>query len=136
MLQKIMPMVRRFRASGGHERRHAERIELMSPFIVAATFDDVHRHVCIARNIGIGGALLEFQTESELSDVAQGFRCVLNDMMPDGYRTMTDVRCSVEWQYRKFVGVAFSSPFFRDHDDLMGWLKRVRVSYRLVEDDE
>ncbi len=133
MLQGIMSGRISSRSSKAQDRRDAHRIELMSPFIVSATFDSAHSHLCLARNVGVGGLLLEFQTESELSGVSDGFRCVLTDMMPEGYHTMQDVHCSVEWLYRKFVGVAFSRPFFMNHDALLEWMKSVRMSYRLVE---
>lgn len=136
MLQKILPLVRKLRTGGVHERRHADRIELMSPLIAAVAFDDMRKHVCVVRNVGPGGALLEFQTESELSGLGNGMRCAITDMMPEAYSTICNVNCLVEWMYHKFVGVAFAAPFFENHDAIIAWLKRIKMSYRFVEDDQ
>lgn len=136
MLHRILPLVKKLRKGGTRERRHADRIELMSPLIVAVVFGDMRQHVCVVRNVGPGGALLEFQTESELSGIGNGVRCAITDMMPDGYKTIYDVHCFVEWMYHKFVGVAFAAPFFDDHESIVAWLKRIKMSYRFVEENQ
>lgn len=112
------------------ERRNSDRIELMSPFICSISFGDGEGIIGVVRNIGVGGILVEFQTELGLSEIAEGCPCVLTDMMPESFHALHDIPGRVEWVYRKFVGIALEPALFSDLPSVFAFLKRLRISYR------
>ncbi|NHZ45993.1 hypothetical protein [Nitratidesulfovibrio liaohensis] len=112
------------------ERRNSDRIELMSPFICTTCFNGGEGIIGVVRNIGIGGVLVEFQTELGLSEISEGCPCVLTDMMPEGFHALHEVTGRVEWVYRKFVGIALEPELFLDLASVFAFLKRLRISYR------
>lgn len=118
------------------DRRDAQRHELMSPYICSVVFAGGDPIIGLVRNIGIGGMLIEFQTELGLDDVQEGSPCSITDMMPAQFHDFADVPGKVEWVYKKFVGVAFTRSIFADGGVLLDWLKRLRISHREVPSED
>lgn len=130
MLWKRKPTDKKSATCPDNDKRAADRVEIMSPYICTLKLAQFGTHLCIARNIGTGGILVELQTEPEISGESDGLPCAITDMMPEHYHTLHDVHGTVEWIYRKFVGIAFRESIFGNHEAILSWLKKLHISYR------
>lgn len=118
------------------ERRNSDRIEIMSPFVCTVCFSGGEGSIGIVRNMGVGGVLVEFQTELGFSEISERCPCVLTDMMPESFHALHEVSGRVEWVYRKFVGIALEPAIFLDLAAVTAFLKRLRISYREMPPSE